>query len=93
MTDGETNASLPKDYAEPTELTEQEATQLILDRRARVGKKKTKKKTTKKKTTKKKATKKKTTKKKTAKKKATKTTKASSEASAGGDFDSDVLPY
>ena len=103
VTDGETNASLPKDYAEPTELTEQEATQLILDRRARVGKKKTKKKTTKKKTTKKKvtkkkvtkkkATKKKTTKKKTAKKKATKTTKASSEASAGGDFDSDVLPY
>ncbi len=78
VTDGESNASLPKDFGEPTELSEAQAVQLILDRRVRVGKKKTKKKA-KKKTTKKKTTKKKTAKKKTTKKKTTK--KASSKKS------------
>ena len=97
VTDGETNASLPRDYEDPTALTEPEAVQLILDRRARVGKKKTKKKTTKKKakkkTTKKKTAKKKTTKKttkkKTTKKKTSKKTAKKSSAKSGDAADSD----
>ncbi len=75
VSDGETNASLPKDFPDPEAFTEAEAVQLILDRRERTGRgagaKKAKKKKTKKKTTKKKTAKKKTTKKKTTKKKAT----------------------
>ena len=72
VTDGETNASLPRDFGDPMGLEEGQAVQLILDRRARGPAKKKKKKTTKKKTAKKKTTKKTTTKKKTAKKKTTK---------------------
>jgi len=37
VTDGETNASLPRDYPDPLALTEAEAAQLILDRRERTG--------------------------------------------------------
>ncbi|WDI41275.1 type I DNA topoisomerase [Bremerella sp. P1] len=69
VTDGETNASLPKG-ASPDELTMEVALQLLADRAAKGG---TKKKKAKKKTTKK-ATKKKTAKKKTTKKAATKKT-------------------
>ena len=60
VTDGETNASLPRGTEDPLALTEGEAVQLILDRRAKgpVKKKRSKKKTTKKKTAKKKARKK-----------------------------------
>ena len=76
VTDGTTNASLPKDL-KTEELTFEKACDLLADRAAKGGKKKTKKKAAKKKTTKKKTTKKKTvkkaakksTKKKTAKKK------------------------
>ncbi|MFN3149768.1 type I DNA topoisomerase [Bremerella sp.] len=74
VTDGETNASLPKG-ASPDEVTMQVALQLLADRAAKGGtkKKKAKKKTaTKKATTKKKTAKKKTTKKKAATKKAAK---------------------
>ena len=80
VTDGETNASLPKTMT-VEEITFERAIDLLAERAAKGGskkkaKKKAKKKTTKKKTTKKKAakktTKKKTTKKKTAAKKATK---------------------
>lgn len=79
-TDGEYNASLPRDM-DPSELTEGQAVQLILDRRAKgpaKKKKRSKKKAAKKtakKTAKKKAAKKKATKKKSAKKTAKKTTK------------------
>jgi DNA topoisomerase I len=82
VTDGETNASLPRGYANPEELKVEEAVELILARRAagpkkkkkkkKKAKKKTTKKKAKKKATKKKAAKKKTTKKKATKKKATK---------------------
>ncbi len=78
VTDGETNASLPRGYVNPEELKVEEAIELILARRAagpkkkKKKKKKTKKKAAKKKATKKKATKKKAAKKKTAKKKTTK---------------------
>ncbi len=79
VTDGETNASLPRDYADPEKLTVEEALELIAARRAKgPSKKKKKKKTAKKKTTKKaakKKTAKKTTKKKVTKKAAKKTTK------------------
>jgi DNA topoisomerase-1 len=37
VTDGETNASLPRDMQEPSEVTFEQATQLILDRRERAG--------------------------------------------------------
>ncbi|MCI0651720.1 MAG: type I DNA topoisomerase [Planctomycetes bacterium] len=37
VSDGETNASLPRDTTDPTALTEGEAVQLILDRRSRGG--------------------------------------------------------
>lgn len=95
VTDGETNASLPRGYQNPENLSVAEAVELILARRAAGPSKKkkkkaaAKKKSATKKTTKKKATKKKATKKKTAKKKATKkkTTKkkvaAASDDSAG----------
>jgi len=85
VTDGETNASLPKG-TNPDELTMEVALQLLADRAAKGGSKKkkakkktatkkaTKKKTAKKKTTKKKAAAKKTTKKSTTKKAATKKT-------------------
>ncbi|MFQ5477789.1 MAG: type I DNA topoisomerase [Candidatus Binatia bacterium] len=73
-TDGETNASLPRDMENPASISESDAVQLILDRRARgsVKKKASKQKATKKKATKKKASKKKATRKKTAKKAAKK---------------------
>ena len=70
VTDGTTNASIPRGMG-PEEVTEEQAVHLILERRAK-GPAKKKKKTAKKKTTKKKTAKKKTTKKKTAKKKTTK---------------------
>ena len=75
VSDGEYNASLPRDAADPLALTEEQAVELILARKAKgppKKKKKAKKKTAKKKTTKKKTAKKKTAKKKTTKKKATK---------------------
>ncbi|MEO1616631.1 MAG: type I DNA topoisomerase [Planctomycetota bacterium] len=76
VTDGETNASLPKG-SDPKEFTFESALDLLAERAAKGGskkkkKKKAKKKAAKKKATKKKGTKKKTTKKKAAKKKATK---------------------
>jgi len=72
VTDGEVNATLPRDLEDPLTLSEEQAVQLILDKRAR-GTKKKKKKVGKKKTTGKK-TKKKVAKKKVAKKKAAKKT-------------------
>ena len=72
VTDGETNASLPKGTETET-VTFEQALQLLAERAAKGPsrkKKKTKKKATKKKATKKKATKKKATKKKATKKKA-----------------------
>ncbi len=76
VTDGETNASLPRDIVDPTTVTEGQAVQLILDRRAKGpvkkrAKKKAKKKKAKRKAVTKKAAKK-TVKKKAAKKKAAK---------------------
>ena len=79
VTDGETNASLPRDYADPEKLTVEEALELIAARRAKGPSKKKKK--TKKKAAKKKATKKKTTK-KTAKKKTTKKKATTKKAAA-----------
>ena len=73
VTDGDTNASLPKG-TEPKDLKFNDAIDLLAERAAKGGskkKKKKKKKATKKKATKKKATKKKATKKKTTKKKGT----------------------
>jgi DNA topoisomerase-1 len=74
VTDGETNASLPRDMMDAMALTEEQAVDLILIRRAKgpSKKKKKKKKAKKKKAKKKKAKKKKATKKKATKKKATK---------------------
>lgn len=74
VTDGNTNASLPKGTS-PEELTFDQAVQLLADRAARGGSRKrkgTKKKSAKKKTAKKKAAKKKKAKKKTTKKKSAK---------------------
>ncbi len=71
VTDGEVNASLPKNFSDPEALTLVQALELLEARRARQGKKKAKKKAAKKKATKKKAAKK-GTKKKAAKKKTTK---------------------
>jgi DNA topoisomerase-1 len=70
VTDGDTNASLPKD-ADPKELTFETAIDLLAERAAKGGskKKKKKKKTAKKKSAKKKSAKKKSTKKKKASKK------------------------
>jgi len=96
VTDGDINASLPRDFPVPNELTESQAVELIERQRERKGsrKKKAKKKAAKKKAakkkaakkksaSKKKATKKKVTKQKTAaKKKASK--KAASKDSSGG---------
>ena len=78
VTDGEYNASLPREMSDPEELDEATAVRLIEDRRARGpskkkkrSKKKVAKKTAKKKVTKKKVAKKKVAKKKASKKKAT----------------------
>ena len=73
VTDGQTNASLPRGMS-VEELTQEEALRLLAERAAKAppGKRGTKKKGTKKKTAKKKTAKKKTAKKKTAKKKAAK---------------------
>ena len=68
VTDGETNASLPKG-ADPKEMTFESALDLLAERAAKGPSKKKKKTAKKKKTTKKKAAKKKTAKKKTTKKK------------------------
>jgi len=72
VTDGETNASLPKD-ASPEEVTFEQALELLAARKAKGP---TKKKATKKKTAKKKAAPKKKAAKKTAKKKTTKSKKS-----------------
>ena len=82
VTDGETNASLPKGTETET-VTFEQALQLLAERAAKGPsrkKKKTKKKATKKKATKKKATKKKAAKKKATKKKATKKKAVSAES-------------
>ena len=71
VTDGETNASLPKG-TDPKELTFETALDLLAERAAKGGSKKKKKKKSKKKATKKKATKKKAAKKKGTKKKSSK---------------------
>ena len=72
VTDGETNASIPKG-TNPEEVDFDAAVNLLAARALKVGtKKKKKKKASKKKATKKKAAKKKTTKKKAAKKKTAK---------------------
>jgi len=71
VTDGTTNASLPKE-ADPAEWTFEKAVDLLAERAARGPSRRKKKKAAKKKTTKKKTTKKKAAKKKTAKKKTTK---------------------
>ncbi len=71
VTDGETNASLPRDSS-PDELTFENALDLLAERAAKGPSKKKKKKAAKKKAVKKKAVKKKAGKKKTAKKKAVK---------------------
>jgi DNA topoisomerase I len=76
VTDGETNASLPRDLS-PDEMTFERALDMLAERAARGP---SRKKKAKKKTTKKKAAKKKTTKKKAAKKKATKKVAAESES-------------
>ena len=82
VTDGTTNASLPKG-SDPKELSFEQALNLLAERAARAPakKKKKKKKAAKKKTAKKKAAKKKTAKKKAAKKKAAKK-KATKKATA-----------
>jgi DNA topoisomerase-1 len=88
VTDGETNASLPRGMENPTEITLEHALELLAARRsAPKRKKKAKKKTaTKKKTTKKKTTgKKKTKKKKAAKKKKKKTGEKKDESGQGDD--------
>ena len=77
VTDGETNASLPKGTETET-VTFEQALQLLAERAAKGPSRKKKK--TKKKATKKKATKKKATKKKSAKKKATKKKAVSAES-------------
>ncbi|MEW4455783.1 type I DNA topoisomerase [Bremerella sp. JC817] len=101
VTDGETNASLPKG-ASPDELTMEVALALLADRAAKGGtkkkaKKKTAKKTTTTKTTKKKAAKKKTATKKTAKKTTTKkaaTKKATKKKAAEpAESSSDEAPF
>lgn len=76
VTDGETNASLPRD-ARPEELTFEQALDLLAERAAKGPTKKKKKKATKKKAAKKKTTKKKASTKKKAAKKATAKKKAS----------------
>ncbi len=72
VTDGEVNATLPRDIEDPLSLAEDRAVQLILDKRARGTTRKKKKKAAKKKAGTQKTTKKKTTKKKTGKKAAKK---------------------
>jgi DNA topoisomerase I len=71
VTDGETNASLPRTMS-PDEMTLERALDMLAERAAKGGTKKKKKKAAKKKATKKKAAKKKATKKKAAKKKVAK---------------------
>ncbi len=92
VTDGETNASLPRDSGDAKQITEARAVQLILDRRAsgpaRKKKKKAAKKKAKKKTTKKKATKKKAVGKKATAKKTLKATTAEEPAADSGDVES-----
>lgn len=86
VTDGATNASLPKGST-IEELTFEKALDLLAERAAKGGTKRKKKKSAKKKTAKKKAAKKKATKKKTTKKKATK--KAAVKSSETGDETTD----
>lgn len=85
VTDGETNASVPRG-TDVEDVGFELALRLLAERAAKGGTKKKKKKATKKKTAKKKATKKKATKKKAAKKKTTKkkTAKKSSKKKATG---------
>jgi DNA topoisomerase-1 len=86
VTDGETNASLRKGD-DPEDLTDERASELLADRRARgpAKKKKAKKKATKKKTAKKSTAKKKATKKKAPKKTAAKKTAKKSAATEPAD--------
>jgi len=72
VTDGDVNASLPREFAKPETLELAQALELLDVARERKGKKKTRKKAAKKKPAKKKAAKKKPAKKKAAKKKAAK---------------------
>ncbi len=88
VTDGETNASLPRD-AKPEDLTFEAALDLLAARAAAGGSKKKKKKATKKKAAKK-TTKKKAAKKKAAKKAPAKKTTAKKKSAAKADSGSDV---
>ncbi|MEM9381603.1 MAG: type I DNA topoisomerase [Planctomycetota bacterium] len=81
VSDGEVNASLPRDMENPESITVDHALELLAVQREKKGKKKAKKKSAKKKTTKKKAAKKTASRKKAASKKAT-TKKGTSKKSA-----------
>jgi len=70
VSDGEVNASLPRDMEDPMSITESHAVELLNIQREKKGKKKAKKKAAKKKSSKKKTTKKKASKKKPTRKKA-----------------------
>ncbi len=91
VTDGETNASLPRD-AKPEDLTFEQAVDLLAARAAAGGSKKKKKKATKKKATKKKAAKKTTKKKAAAKKKAAPKKTAKKKAAAKPAESADTSP-
>lgn len=86
VTDGVTNASLPRNMS-PEEMTFERALDMLAERAARGGKKKAKKKAAKKKATKKKTAKKKATKKKAAKKAAKKKTAKKKAVSKAPDDD------
>lgn len=81
VSDGEVNASLPRDMEDPMSITEAHALELLAVQREKKGKKKAKKKASKKKAAKKKAAKKPAAKKKAAKKPASKK-KAAKKASS-----------
>ena len=90
VTDGDLNASLPKD-ADPDEATMEQAIELLKARAERVGNRRKKKKSTKKKSkkkaSKKKAAKKKASKKKASKKKTSAKKKATKKAASGEETD------
>ena len=82
VSDGEVNASLPRDMEKPESITLEHALELLAVQREKKGKKKAKKKAAKKKTAKKK-----TTKKKAAKKKASKKAPSRKKAASAKDAD------